>query len=196
MRLALVLVWVFTQVVWGQSGYQDGFLLTTSLDTVRGSIRFTGKESAPGPCLFKTDKKVAPKEIFPGTVHGFCTNDGAYYYSRTLGSTTDVFLEVLAKGYMNLFKFGSVYYVEKGDSIFFELSDEWEVTTADGRPQQQHRSRNYTRMLALLMGDCPEVTKDAAKTPLKDKALVRLVVRYNKCRGSKTHLFRVNYRSR
>jgi len=178
-----------------QPGYQEGFLLTTSLDTVRGAIRFSGKETAPTPCLFRQERKADAREVFPGTVHGFCTKNGAYYYSRNLGNNAEVFLEVLVKGYMNLFKFGNVYYVEKGDSAFFELSDDWEISMADGR-QTQQKSRNYTRMLSLMMTDCPEVNKQAATSPLRDKALVRLVASYNNCRGSGSHFFRVKPKSR
>lgn len=147
------------------------------------------------PCLFRKAKKETPKEVHPGTVHGFCTDNGAYYFSRTIGGTSDVYLEVLVKGYMNLFKFGDIYFIEKGDSAFFELSDDWEVSMADGR-QTPQKSRNHVRMLALMMTDCAEVSKAAAKTPLKDKHLVRLVADYNRCRGSENHLFRVKDRRR
>lgn len=194
MRLILLLVMLGAHWAGAQSGYQSGFLLTASLDTVHGSIRFPGKSTIPMPCLYRTDKKAAPKEIFPGTVHGFCTADGAYYYSRSIGNSSDVFLEVLVKGYMNLFKFGSIYFVEKGDSVFFELSDEREVMMPEGRQAPQPKPRNYVRMLTLLMSDCPDAGKEAAKTPLKDKALVRLVAAYNRCKGSANQFFRVKSR--
>lgn len=194
MRLAAFLLLLSLRLS-AQSGFQEGFLLTPSLDTIRGEIRFPGKQSAPSPCLFRTGKNEVPKEMMPGSIHGFCLDNGAYYYSRTLGGTSDVYLEVLVKGYMNLFKFGKIYFVEKADSAFFELSDELEVMMADGR-QTAQRSRNHGRMLALLMSDCPEVSKEAAETPLRDKQLVRLVAAYNRCKGSEAHLFRVKTRPR
>lgn len=195
MRLGLLLVLVAVSGSFAQSGFQEGFLLTSSLDTVRGEIRFSGRSSAPESCLFRTDKKAVPREISPGTVHGFCTNNGAYYFSRTIDNTSTVYMEVLVKGYMNLFKFGDVYYVEKADSAFFELSDDWEVSMADGR-QTPQKSRNHMRMLALLMSDCPGVSKEAEETPLRDKQLVRVVASYNRCKGSETYLFRVKARRR
>lgn len=175
--------------VYGQSGYQGGFLLTTSLDTVRGLIQFQGKISAPSSCQFRSTKHAAAKEVHPGTVHGFCLDNGSYYYSRAIGGTENVFLEVLVKGYMNLFRFGSIYYVEKGDSVIFELSNDLEIMSVDG--QRKQTTRNYSRMLALLMADCPDAGKNAADTPLKVKPLVRLVTSYNQCRGSRSELFRV-----
>lgn len=188
--LLILLIALATSAYGQSSGYQTGFLLTHRLDTVKGLLRFQPRSASPTSCFFKTGKKSPAKEYEPGSIHGFCTDDGAYYYSRSIGRTSDVFLEVLVRGYMNLFKFGDIYFVEKGDSAFFELSDEFEVIHAEGQRQEQ-RSRNYTRMLTLLMSDCPEASQRAAGVPLKDKSLVGLVDLYNTCRGSESSLFRV-----
>ncbi len=173
-----------------QQGYQEGFLLTSSLDSVRGLVRFSSKANIPAPCLFKANKKATAKEIYPGTVHGFCTREGAYFFSRSIGRSDDVFLEVLVKGHVSLFRFGNIYFIEKADSAFFELSDELEVIMIEGQRQQQ-KSRNYTRMLSLLMSDCPEASKKAPTVPLREKQLIGLVAMYNKCKGSGSEYFRV-----
>jgi len=192
MRLLLLAALTLTTALsYGQSsGYQSGFLLTHRLDTVKGLVRFQARSASPSSCLFKTSKKSEAKEYEPGSIHGFCTDDGAYYYSRSIGRTSDVFLEVLVRGYVNLFKFGDIYFIEKGDSAFFELSDEIEIIFGEGQRQPQ-RSKNYTRMLTLLMSDCPEASQRARDLALKDKSLVGLVTLYNTCRGSKSTLFRV-----
>jgi hypothetical protein len=192
MRAALfILLHALAFSAFGQSsGYRSGFLLTHRLDTVKGLVRFQPRSASRASCFFKNDKKSPAREYEPGSIHGFCTDDGAYYYSRAIGRTSDVFLEVLVRGYMNLFKFGDIYFVEKGDTAFFELSDEFEVLHAEGQRQEQ-RSRNYTRMLTLLMSDCPDASKRAADVPLKDKTLVGLVALYNSCRGSESSMFRV-----
>lgn len=188
---ALMILWIIPcYVAMGQAGFQEGLLLTDRLDTVKGFVRFSGKENAPKPCHFKSDRDGELKEVFPGTVHGFCTADGSYYYSRMIGNTADVFLEVLVKGYMNLFKFGDIYFVEKGDSVFFELSDQMEVTVGDGQ-RQPVRTRNFSRMLGLLVSDCPSVAPQLKKLKLRDKPLVRLVTAYNICKGSPYHVYRV-----
>jgi hypothetical protein len=174
----------------GQQGFREGFLLNEHLDTVQGLVRFSGKENVPKPCLFKSDRNGEVKEVFPGTVHGFCMDDGSYYYSRHIGNTADVFLEVLVKGYMNLFKFGDIYFVEKGDSVFFELSDQMEVIVSDGQ-RQEIRTRNFSRMLGLLASDCPSVAPQLKKVSLRDKPLVRLVTAYNLCKGSPYQAYRV-----
>ncbi len=192
MRYALVILALcLSPLAYGQvNGYQRGFLLTHRLDTIKGYIRFQSRVTAPTPCQFRTDKRSAATAYEPGTIHGFCTEDGAYYYSRSIGRTSDVFLEVLVRGYVNLFKFGDIYFVEKGDSVFFELSDELDIVFMEGRRQEQ-RSRNYSRMLALLMSDCPDASQRASTVPLNDKNLVGLVTLYNSCRGAESSLFRV-----
>lgn len=174
----------------GQQGFKEGFLLNERLDTVPGLLKFSGKENAPKPCLFKSDRNGEAKEVFPGTIHGFCMSDGSYYYSRHIGNTADVFLEVLVKGYMNLFKFGEIYFVEKGDSVFFELSDQMEVIVSDGAPQQM-RTRNFSRMLGLLMADCALGPPELKKVKLRDKSLVQLVVAYNECKASPYDCYRL-----
>ncbi len=193
-KLLIGLVLAISQMGFAQPGYQEGFLLSHSLDTARGQIRFSGKADVPTPCLFKSSKQGAVQEIYPGTVHGFCTDKGAYYYSRSIGRSHDVFLEVLVKGYVSLFKFGGMFFIEKGDSAFFELSDEREVMVVEGQ-QQLQKSYNYARMLALVMSDCPEVSKQVSSTPLKDRPLVNLVTAYNRCKGSPSELFRVKSKS-
>ena len=188
--ILLFLLLVLSWRVAAQPGYQEGFLLTANLDSVRGLLRFSGKANIPTPCMFKSNKKAITKEFYPGSVHGFCTKAGGYFFSRSIGKSDDVFLEVLVKGHMSLFRFGQIYFVEKADSAFFELSDELEVILIEGQRQEQ-KSRNYTRMLSLLMSDCPEASKRAPTVPLREKPLVRLVAMYNKCKGSKSEYFRV-----
>lgn len=191
MKYALLVIAVMlVNVTFGQGGYQPGFLLTSSLDTVPGLIRFSSKASVPTPCLYRVDKKSQAKEVFPGTVHGFCTNNGAYYFTRSIGRSDDVFLEVLVKGYLNLFKFGDMFFIEKADSAFFELSDELEILFVEGQHREQ-KSHNYSRMLSLVTADCPEVSKQANTVPLKEKQLVRLVASYNACKGSVSNFYRV-----
>ncbi len=174
----------------GQGKYQDGFLLTTSLDTVRGELRFATREARPAPCLFRSDKKAPSREVYASEVHGFCLDNGSYYFSHSLGDGENVFLEVLVKGYLNLFKFGGIYFVEKGDSAFFELSDDIEVQFVEGH-QQPQRSHNYSRMLGLVTAECPDVSRRAYAIPLKEKPLVSLVVDYNRCKGSAFNFYRV-----
>lgn len=186
----MILLIVPCYVALGQAGFEEGFLLTERLDTLKGFVRFTGNENSPKPCFFKSARDGEVKEVFPGTVHGFCTADGSYYYSRMIGNTADVFLEVLVKGYMNLFKFGDIYFVEKGDSVFFELSDQMEMIVGDGE-RQPVRTRNFMRMMGLLVSDCPSLAPQLKKLKLRDKPLVQLVTAYNICKGSPYHVYRV-----
>lgn len=153
-------------------------------------MHFDGREARPAPCLFRSDKKASSRQVFASEVHGFYLDNGAYYFSHPVGGGERVFLEVLVKGYLNLFKFGGIYFIEKGDSAFFELSDEMEVQFVEGR-QQPQRSRNYARMLGLVTSECPEVSRRASAIPLKDKPLVNLVADYNRCKGSPVNFYRV-----
>jgi len=185
-----LLLWLLVNSALSQGKYQKGFLLTSSLDTVRGELSFASKVTKPTPCIFRSDKMASSREVHPSEVHGFCLENGAYYYSHLIVGSDNVFLEVLVKGYLNLFKFGGIYFIEKGDSAFFELSDEVELQFVEGH-QQPQRSRNYARMLSLVTSDCPEISMRANTVPLREKPLVSLVVAYNRCKGSPANFYRV-----
>ena len=188
--LLIAMILAVSHLSQAQKGFQSGFLLTSKLDTVRGLLRFSGKAEIPSSCQFKSDAKSTPRDVMPGTIHGFCTDNGAYYFSRSVGKGADVFLEVLVRGHLNLFKFGNIYYAEKTDSAFFELSDEMDVIVSEGQPQKK-KSRNYNRMLALIMSDCPDASKKASTITLKEKPLVSLIATYNTCKGSPSTYYRV-----
>lgn len=173
-----------------QPGYHTGFLLTASQDSVRGFIKFSSKATVPTPCRFKTNKKGLEKEISAGTVYGFCYPKGAYFVSRSIGRSADVFLEVLLKGRLSLYRFGDMYFVEQGDGTFFELSDGYELVEVEGE-RLRKKSWNFTRLLSVLMSDCPEATKKATSVKLQEKQLVRLVSMYNSCKGSQSQYFRL-----
>ncbi len=173
-----------------QKGYQEGFLLTSHLDSTKGLVKFSRKANVPTPCLFKANKKITAREIYPGTVYGFCNREGAYFVSRSIGRSSVVFLEVLVKGRMSLYQFGDIFFVEQSDSTFFELSDGYELVEVEGERLRQ-KSRNFTRMLSVLMRDCPEASKKATSVKLQGKQLVEIVSFYNNCKGSKNVYFRL-----
>lgn len=185
------LVWFHDTV--GQPGFQPGYLLPTPKDTLRGLVRFSSKTTVPAPCFFKRGSKDPIQQFIPGQLSGFRLEDGSYFVPRSIGKSSDVFLEVLVKGYVSLYKFGDMYFIEKGDSAFFELSDEFELVVVEGE-RVKKKSRNYTRMLVLLLSDCDVATQQIPDVPLKEKQLVSLVVVYNRCKGLGGELFRVKPR--
>lgn len=177
----------------GQSGYNAGTVFLPAGDSVNGFLSFSAKIQTPTPCLFKLQKTAEPATYAAGAITAFRLDNGGYFVSRAIGRSEDVFLEVLVKGHMSLYKFGSIYFIEKKDSAFFELSDEMEVLLVEGE-RMKKKSRNFTRMLALLMTDCVEASKQVPSVKLKEKPLVKLVGSYNTCMGSPIFYYRVKIR--
>lgn len=172
-----------------QSNFRRGFLLTNSQDTVRGLLRFADDVAVSTSCFYKPNNKGPISEYPPGTISGFRYDHDKFFTSRSVGKSADVFLEVLVKGNISLYKFHDIYFIEKADSAFFELSDDIEEVQIEGE-QVRARTRNYTRMLMLMVGDCVEASRIAPSTLLKEKSLIRLVSIYNTCRGSSNYYYR------
>lgn len=176
-----------------QRGFKPGYLVTPSGDSLRGLIRFDNKTRSAGPCVFKADAKAPAQEYLPGMITSFRYVNNSYFVSRSVGRSSDVFLEVVVKGYLTLYKFGDIFFVEKGDSVFFELSDDMEVVLVEGENRKK-KSRNYTKLLNLLMADCLEASRKVPAVPFKEKPLIKLVALYNTCRGYENKYYRSKLR--
>ena len=167
----------------GQSHFRRGFLVTNERDTVRGLISFDEDVAISTPCYYKSNAGDAVSAYAPGAISGFQYENDNFFTSRSIGKSADVFLEVLAKGTLSLYKFHDIYFIEKGDSAFFELSDDVEDVQIDGG-QVRTRTKNYTRMLLYMMGDCMDARRIVPATLLKKKSLVKLISIYNTCKGN------------
>lgn len=190
MKTALFLIALcWTTAAAGQSSYRNGHLIKLNGDTVNGYIRYGQKGSVPAPCYFKIKSKDSAKAYPPQSLRGFRLNGDRYYISRSIGKSEDVFLEILVSGKTSLYKFGKIYFIEKGPNSFFELSEGLEVSVVEGE-QRKKKSRNFIRMLNILTADCPEVSKKVSTIKLKDKPLIRTVSSYNTCMGSTNTFYR------
>jgi len=169
--------------------YRKGFILTAQQDTVRGLIRYNETVGSAVPCYFKSGPKATVLTYSPEDIHGFRYDNDKYFISRSVGKSSDVFLEVLVKGYVSLYKFHDIYFIEKADSAFFELSDQSEELTVEG-VQVRARTKNFTRMLMLLMSDCLQTSRMIQETPLKENPLIKLISVYNTCSGRRNSYFR------
>lgn len=165
-----------------QSAYRHGVLYTNTQDTIRGLLRYSEGTGTSSPCYYKLNSSGPVTKYLPGTISGFRYDNDNYFTSRSIGKSADVFLEILVKGNVTLYKFDDIFFIQKTDSALFELSDDMEEMIIAGR-QAKVRTRNYSRMLMLLMADCVETSKKVPSTLLKEKHIIRLVSSYNTCMG-------------
>ncbi|MBL7865121.1 MAG: hypothetical protein JNK10_09610 [Cyclobacteriaceae bacterium] len=185
--MAMLLIWSHQGLC--QKGYLPGYVVQQSGDTVRGLLRFDSESRNASPCYFKQTEDAQPQTYTPGQITSFRFTNDAYFISRSIGRSADVFLEVVIRSHMTLYKFGDIFFLEKADSAFFELSDDTEVLMVEGQNVRK-KSRNYVRLLNLLMADCLEATRKIPTIPFREKPLIKLVLLYNTCVGHENKFYR------
>ena len=175
-----------------QSKFRNGFLLTLQNDTIRGLIKYKSNSRKAEDCWFSKSKSQPFIQYKPGEIRGFRFEKDQFYVTKSIGRSVDVFLEVLIGGTITLYRFNKIYFIEKADTLLFELSDDKDVIEMYGQ-RIKKKSKNFTRLLDVLMADCPNVQKEIPTVLLKEKQLVDLVHRYNQCIGSASATYRARW---
>ena len=187
--ILLVCATLYLSPAMAQSGFRKGFLLSTKGDTIPGFIQYSGNSKHNQYCSFRKTTTQPDVHYKPGEINGFRFENDQYYVTKSVGKSSDVFLEVLVKGNITLYRFNKIYYIEKGDSLLFELSDEKDVVEMHGQ-RIKKKSKNFARLLSVLMADCPKVLDQIPVLDLKEKLIIDLVQRYNQCIGSTSTTYR------
>ncbi len=98
--------------------FLPGYIITTKLDTLRGTIDFKTDEANSKGCWFRENGTRDKHMFLPGKIAGYrFLENGKYYVSKSIeveGHKSEVFLEYLVKGLMNVY-----FYQKSGQSYFF-----------------------------------------------------------------------------
>lgn len=190
MKGILFLFFVFFSVyrIHSQSGFRSGHIITPVNDTIRGFIEYRLGVRNFEVCSFKTSKD-RPITIYkPGEINGYRFEGDKYFVSKSLDKSTEnagqVFMEVLIKGPVTLFKYKDIFFIEKKDSGFYELSEETIVTVVNGQ-KVERESNNFVGMLKFLLSDCEKSKELIRSIELEETALMNLVESYNQCSGAR-----------
>lgn len=185
--LTIILSLFFTLIIYAQRNYQEGYILTSQNDTLRGWIDFRSDKLNATVCTFKSDLKNEEKEYYPKEIYGYrYLNDGKFYVSREIeinGTKKTVFLEFLLEGIENLYyyKEGEVkYYIlenMKGELLY--TSQEPEKLTYIGENQNYVTDYKYIGILKLYFKNQPEILKKVDKTTYDHQSMIKLVKEYH-----------------
>jgi hypothetical protein len=97
-----------------------------------------------------------------------------------------VFLEILVKGSITLYRYDDRFYVEKYNDNFTELVNKQIESFKDGK--RYVRSLNgHRNILKMLMDDCPDIHNKLNYVELYERDIRRIVEKYNKCVGDENH---------
>ena len=210
-----VLVLFFILPVYSQSGFIPGFVITHEMDTLHGKVAYVDQAMLREGCQFIREGETNPVTWSPDDLYGFGFSGGRFFVSREVelitaksfrrtqtetGEAGDsvalerVFLELLAEGAANLYKYSQgVFFAEK-DGTLYQLYSESKETDVRGQVREgqimAREVRKYIGVLQFLMSDCPGLGSRIHNQAFREPALADLFIDYSECRGMPARTFK------
>jgi hypothetical protein len=179
----LVLLYI-TQTGYSQDKFRNGFIIMQNRDTVFGLLNYSESDNNFSNCQFKESQNKNTTLYSPLDISGYGFIDDKYFESGKIETesqaTEDVFLEVLIRGLVSLYKYENIFLIEKSDSGLYKLTNEPIEKTVDGN-QVTISSNRYFGILNLFLADCPGSKSKIPRTGFTEKSLSKLIEEYNKC---------------
>jgi hypothetical protein len=186
---------MLSQVIFCQTGFKPGYIITLSNDTVRGEIFYHDSQKNHKSCEFRLNVSENAREYAPREINGYRFDEGKYYVSKRVPVYNDtllVFVEYILKGQASFYflTLNNVthYYIEAHGQLA-ELSEPEKVKIIDTR--MAIMKPKYFGILHYLMADGPALTNEIEKTKLSHQSLIKLGQDYNQltCNGQNCIVF-------
>jgi hypothetical protein len=186
-RLVLSIALIcLTELAFSQSDYRNGYVITNANDTVFGLVDYREKANAFESCNFKVSGDQNTVNYGPGSIIGYGFKNDKFFQSREVSirdqSSQVVFLEVIVRGLVSLYRFKDAYFVEKGTGGLSELINEKKELVVGGR-RMTRNTYQYIGTINRLVFDCFKITAKVQKARLTEKSLSKLIEDYNRCKG-------------
>jgi len=187
----LFFLFLYSNVAIAQDDFRKGFILQAVNDTIHGFINYRENRSNFQSCEFKKDLAQATTTSYePGQLFGYGFIGERYYQAKDVqlpdSSRKKVFLEVLVKGKITLYKlkekgYYDLFYIEKEKDFYLVNS---------GLPRKQGEPRKQLGILNYTMFDCPGVQRKTANVEPDEESLVKITQEYNACMGGATTTYK------
>ena len=168
-----------------QSGFRDGYVITSSNDTIYGQIDNTLNAKNENSCRFRKGSVI--QVYTPYQILGYGFKEERYFSSKIIDGS---FVEVLIEGELSLFKSGYDFYVQKAGGEVLKLEtkkilDTLEVETVSGTKEVVgfRDDLRWKGILSFLTNDCPDSYLTINNTKLDEKHLTKFAVKYNLCKS-------------
>jgi hypothetical protein len=182
---SLLCIILFPSLAWSQSDFRRGYVIKTEGDTLFGLIDYRESAKANEVCTFKLSDQ-NETTYSPNTIAGYGFIDGNFFESRKLiakGTSEDkIFIEVLIRGQVSLYKYQKTFWVQKAD-VFKPLLNEKKQIFFEGRNVLKE-TNEHIATLNIMLHDCASIRKSIDKVELREKSLTTLIERYNLCTGA------------
>jgi hypothetical protein len=193
-KTILFLVILFVSNSIHSQNFQKGYIIKQDRDTVKGLINYSG-HSNYRYCQFKDPINQDKIKYTPDNILGYGFLNDKYFESHKIlnedQSSEFVFLEVVIKGLVSLYKYDKIFYIEKGDTSFYKISNETIKSSVDGQ-EMATPSVRYIGLLNLLLSDCVEIRSKIPATSLSERSLTELIERYNKCMNAPVIIYKAS----
>jgi hypothetical protein len=177
-RLTLILLLIIIGSSYGQNDFRSGFIITLDNDTIQGQLDYRSNSKNYESCIFKGEQDET--EYYPIQILGFGYNNDKFFSSQIIEGT---FVEVLVLGEISLYRSRDKYHIKK-DTSFFDLESIVEKVEIDGKVGTTETSK-WRGVLTFLISDCLQnPSGHTSNIKLDEKTLTRLIVKYNKCKGT------------
>jgi hypothetical protein len=193
-KIILFLAILFASNSIYSQNFRKGYIIKQDRDTVFGLINYSGNSNYRY-CQFKDSMNQGKIKYTPDNIIGYGFLNDKYFESHKIvndDQTSEfVFLEVVIKGLVSLYKYDKIFYIEKGDTSFYKISNETIISTIDGQ-EMATSSVRYIGLLNLLLSDCIEIRSRISATSLSERSLTDLIEKYNKCVNAPATIYKTS----
>jgi hypothetical protein len=189
----LIIVTCLANFAYSQNDFRKGYVVLTTGDTLRGWVDYREGDKAFSSCSFKSSQDQDLRVYEPGNILGYGFVNDKVFESREVlikgQSKRIVFLEVIVRGRISLFRYEENFLVEKSGGEIQQLINETETDIVKGL-RMQRETNQHIGTLNSLMSDCDGLMAGKQKINLEEGALTKLVESYNQCKGESGIVFK------
>lgn len=179
--------------VYSQSDFRNGYIVTTSGDTLAGLVDYRESSRPYHSVDFKKSENENSVTYHPDGLSGYGFVNDKYFQSREISLRNQeskiVFLEVIVRGMATLYRFEDIYLVGKGDDKPQQLFNESREILVKGR-QMIMNGNQHIGILNILLNDCAEIRNQIQRVGLTQRELTKLIESYNRCMGGTSITFK------
>lgn len=158
--------------------FRSGYIIQNHGDTIRGEVAYQSFSKYLESCLFR--KNGVENQFFSGDITGYGFDDGRYFAS---GISKNKFVEAHIIGELSLYQSDTTFFLKKGAEIR-ELKTQIVAREIDGREGVMEDTK-WKGIVSYLISDCIQNPMGRmASLKMQIKTLSKLIVEYNKCKGS------------
>lgn len=170
-------------VVFSQSNFLDGYIITENYDTIFGKIDNRNYYENSQYCHFKPSDKDSLVIYNPYQIYGYRFSNGKYYISKEINNEK-VFAEYLVHGKLDVYFLqdsigDNHYFVAKDFTRLEEIIYKEGIKNVNG-VDKYYESKPFVGVLTYLTYDCPDLKSDiySIKEP-NHRNLIKVAEKYH-----------------